>query len=203
MFRFQEPHGGAGLLDRPACADQQPADAGHQAEELTLRVPEQHAHAALDAVHAAVDDQLAAADAQHGSADATAGEAAAAVQDLLSERRSSHTGADSRHAAMNGQYVNGHAHATPAALNGSTAAHAGPHADPQLSATAPKPLQRLDLDAATADSLSLLAAFSDLANQGALADALAITEALVAAKRRDVLSRCGLLSRGATRFSIV
>ena len=117
----------------------------------------------LDAV------QAAAADVSR-----YAGEAAVVLQQQLTARRGSH---DAASVSGNG--------ALPS-LNGAAA-----HQDAAAGAdVAPPVLQRLGLDVKDADALDLLGAFSDLATRGALADALAVCEALIAARRTDVLGRC-------------
>lgn len=166
MFRFQDPAGDTGVPDRAAGAEQHPAEA---LEEPAVHVPVDAAEAASGAAHSAAE---------------TAGEAATVLQVQLLHRCDSHAHASSSSSASS----NGHSR--PATHANAAGAATAAEADALQTGTAPRPLRRLGLDARTGDTMSLLGAFSDLANQGALGDALAVTEALVAAKRKEVLSRC-------------
>lgn len=172
IFRFDGPTAEAAHTASPAETTQHTA---HAPEEPTNHQP-----------GAAADRDTDGSAAQAALA-ATNGEAVTQLQDQLQDRRSSHAHADS--SAADSAAGNGHVAAAGPAHPLDTGPGSAQVAAAGSTATSPKQLSRLGLDASDADAMALLGAFSDLATRGALADALAVTEALVAAQRTDVLHR--------------
>ena len=172
VFRFDGPTADAAHMAAPDDATQRTA---HASKELTDHQPGEAA------------DRDAGSSAAQAAPAAAAGEAVTQLQDQLQDRRSSHAHAGS--SAGGDASDNGHAPAAGPAEPLDTGPGSAQVAAAESPATAPKQLSRLGLDASDADAMALLGAFSDLATRGALADALAVTEALVAAQRTDVLHR--------------
>ena len=167
IFRFDGPTAEAAHTASASGSTQHTA---HTPGELTDHQPGEAA--GWDADSSAAQVPPAAADSK----------AVTQLQDQLQDRHSSHAHAGS--AAGNGHVAAaGPAHPLDTGPGSAQVAAAG------SPASAPKQLSRLGLDASSSDAMSLLGAFSDLANRGALADALAVTEALVAAQRTDVSHR--------------
>jgi hypothetical protein len=172
IFRFDGPTAEAAHAASPAGSTEH---AAHAPEELT------------DSVPGSAADRDAGSSAAQAAPATGDGEAVTQLHDQLQDHRSSHAQAGS--SAAGDASANGHAPAAGSAETQSAGPGSTRVATAGSAATSPKQLSRLGLDASDAEAMSLLGAFSDLANRGALADALAVTEALVAAQRTDVLHR--------------